>query len=75
MNPDEAKWKRRFQLFLLVRLAGAAIVFLGVAIALTNLVRPGGWPAVGLTIAACGLIDVIFAPKLLKKQWELEDRQ
>jgi hypothetical protein len=71
---DDALWKRRFLVFALVRLAGLATVFLGVAIALTDLVRDGGWPTVGLIVAILGLIDAVFAPRLLKIQWEREDR-
>ncbi len=75
MTADEAKWRRRFFIFMAVRLAGAAIVFLGIAIAFGDLIRDGGWRTGGMIIAAMGLIDVLFAPRLLKKQWEIEDRQ
>jgi membrane protein implicated in regulation of membrane protease activity len=71
---DEALWKRRFLVFALVRLAGLATIFFGVAIAYSSLLREGGWPAVGLIVAIMGLIDAVFAPRLLKKQWEREDR-
>lgn len=72
---DEAVWKRRFHIFALVRLAGLATFFLGIAIAYTGLVRPGGWPTVGLIVAILGMIDAVIAPRLLKKQWEREDAQ
>ena len=71
---DEALWKRRFHVFALVRLAGLATIFLGIAIAYTGLVHQGGWPAVGLIVAIMGMIDAVFAPRILKKQWEREDR-
>ena len=71
---DDAVWKRRFQIFALVRLAGLATIFLGVAIAYTGLLREGGWPSVGLIVAIMGLVDAVFAPRILKKQWEREDR-
>lgn len=71
---DEALWKRRFQMFALLRLAGLATIFLGVAIAYTGLLREGGWPSVGLIVAIMGLVDAVFAPRILKKQWEREDR-
>ena len=71
---DEAKWKRRFHIFALVRLAGLATFFLGSAIAYTDLVREGGWLAVGFIIAVMGMIDAVFAPRILRKQWEREDR-
>jgi len=72
---DEALWKRRFLVFALVRLAGLATIFLGIAIAYSNVLREGGWPAVGLIVAIMGLIDAVFAPRLLRKQWEREDAQ
>ena len=72
---DEALWKRRFLIFTLVRLAGLATFFLGIAIAYTGVVREGGWPTVGLIVAVMGLIDAVFAPLILKKQWEREDRE
>ena len=67
---DEALWKKRFLLFTLVRLAGLAIFFLGLAIAFGDLVREGGWPAVGGPLAVVGLLDAVFSPKIMKKIWE-----
>ena len=67
---DEAVWKRRFLVFTLVRLAGLAIFFLGIAIMFGDLVRVGGWPAVGAPIAVIGLIDAVFSAKIMKKIWE-----
>ena len=70
---DDALWKRRFLIFMLVRLFGLAMFFLGVAIAYTGLVRDGGWPALGAIIAIMGAIDAVFAPRILKRQWDRED--
>ncbi len=70
MADDEALWRRRFLIFMLVRLFGLAVFFLGVAIAFSDLVREGGWPAVGGIIAIMGAIDAVFAPRMLKKVWE-----
>ena len=67
---DEALWKRRFLIFTLVRLAGLAIFFVGVAITFSDWLREGGWPAVGVPIAIIGLIDSVFSPRILKKIWE-----
>ncbi len=72
---DEELWKRRFQLFVLVRLAGIATILLGIAIGYSDLVREGGWPAVGLVVAIMGAIDAVFAPRLLKKLWDQQDRE
>ena len=72
---DEEIWKRRFLLFSVIRLFGLAMIGLGVAIAYSDLVREGGWPLVGGLIAIAGVIDAVFAPRLLKKAWEEQDRQ
>ena len=71
---DEELWRRRFMVFTLVRLAGLAMVVLGMWIALSDLVRPGGWPLVGAIIGIMGAVDAVFAPRLLKKAWEQQDR-
>ena len=72
---DDELWKRRFHVFALVRMTGLLVFFLGVAIAFSDLVREGGWPLVGGIIAIMGVIDAVFAPKLLRKHWEQTDRQ
>ena len=69
---DEELWRKRFQVFALVRLFGVATFLLGVAIAYSDLVRPGGWPLLGGILAICGVIDAVFAPKLLRRFWDQE---
>lgn len=71
---DEDIWKRRFFLYMGVRLSGLAIFLLGIAVAYTGLIRPGGWPQVGAILAIVGVIDAVFAPKLMKKAWDRQDR-
>jgi membrane protein implicated in regulation of membrane protease activity len=73
MDEDEV-WRKRLLIYTLVRLGGLAIFFLGVAIFYTNLVRPGGWPQVGAVVAILGVIDAFFAPRLLKRAWDRQDR-
>ena len=72
---DEALWQRRFQIFMAVRLVGTLTFLAGVAIAYSDIVREGGWPALGAIIAILGAIDAVFAPRLLKRHWEREDRE
>jgi hypothetical protein len=72
---DDALWRRRLLAYSAVRLGGLAIFFLGIAIIYTDLVREGGWPQVGAIIAIMGVIDALFAPRLLKKAWDERDRQ
>ena len=70
---DEELWRRRFRIFMLVRLAGLAVFLLGTAIAFSDLLKEGGWPLPGAIIAIMGLIDAVFAPRILRKVWEQED--
>ena len=72
---DEAIWRKRLLAYTAVRLGGLAIFFLGIAIIYTDLVRKGGWPQVGAIIAILGVIDATFAPRILKKAWDEQDRQ
>lgn len=72
---DEDIYRKRLLLYSLVRLGGIAIFFLGLAIIYTNLVREGGWPQVGAVVAILGVIDAFFAPRLLKRAWDEQDRR
>ena len=72
---DEDVARQRLLIYSLVRFGGLLIFFLGIAIMYTNLVRPGGWPQVGAIVAILGAIDALFAPRLLKRQWDREDRE
>ena len=71
---DEDVWRKRLLIYSLARLGGLAIFFLGVAIAFTGLARPGGWPQLGAIVAIMGVIDAMFAPRLLKRAWDEQDR-
>ena len=71
---DEELWRKRFQLFMAIRLFGLLTFLLGLAIAFTNLVRPGGWPLLGGILVAIGAIDAVVAPRILKKSWERLDK-
>ena len=74
-QPNDDIWRKRFQLFMLVRLFGVGTFLLGIAIAYTDLVRDGGWPSVGGLVSILGAIDAVFAPRMLKKLWEQQDSQ
>lgn len=67
---DEELWKKRFQLFMAVRLIGVLTFLAGVAIAFTDLVQPGGSRMLGSIIAIAGALDAVIAPRLIKKSWE-----
>lgn len=71
---DEEIWRKRFHLFAGIRLFGVLTFLAGVAIAFTDLIRPGGWPLVGGILAIFGAIDAVVAPRILKKGWERADK-
>ena len=75
MNGDDNLWRRRLIIYSAVRFAGLAIFFLGIAIIYTDLVRAGGWPRLGAIVAIMGAIDALFAPRLLKRAWDQQDKQ
>jgi hypothetical protein len=72
---DDETARRRLILYSLVRVGGLAIFLLGIAVFYTDLARPGGWPQLGAIIAIMGVIDAMFAPRLLKKAWDERDRR
>jgi hypothetical protein len=74
MNENDAIWRKRLLLYSLVRFGGLAIFFFGIAVMYTNVLRHGGWPQLGAIIAIMGVIDALFAPRLLKKAWDEQDR-
>lgn len=71
---DDRLWKKRFQLFLAIRLVGLATFIIGVAIAFSDLLRPGGWKLLGGLLAVMGAIDAVVAPRLLKRGWDRQDK-
>jgi len=71
---DEALWRKRFHLFLAVRLFGLVTFLAGLAIAFSDLVRPGGSKLLGGVLVVVGVLDAVIAPRLLKKSWERQDR-
>jgi hypothetical protein len=71
---NDEMWRKRFQLFMFVRLIGVATLLLGIAIAYGDVLRPGGWPLVGGLLTTAGAIDAVFAPRLLKKMWQQRDQ-
>ena len=69
MSDDEV-WKRRFQLFAAVRILGLAVFLLGIAIAFSDLVRPGGWKLLGGILAIVGALDAVIIPRILNRGWK-----
>jgi hypothetical protein len=62
---EEELGKKRFQLFLVIRLFGLALILLGTAIAFTDLLKPGGWPFLGGVLAITGVLDALYASRMV----------
>lgn len=66
---DEQLWKRRFMLFMLVRLSGVFLIAFGMAVAFSDIVAPGGWRIGGALLIALGTVEAAIGPVLLRKAW------
>lgn len=71
---DEDTARRRLLIYTLIRFGGLVILFLGIAVMYTRLLRPGGWPQAGAIVAIAGVIVSLLAPRLIKKRWDVQDR-
>lgn len=69
MTEDQAE-NKRFKLFAVVRLFGVGLFLLGTAIAFTDLLKPGGWPLVGGVVAITGVLDAVFASRVVRRATE-----
>ncbi|MEO6114016.1 MAG: hypothetical protein ABIP07_06185 [Sphingomicrobium sp.] len=66
---DEAEWKKRFLVFSILRISGLALFLLGIGIAFTDLLKPGGWPLLGGILAIVGALEAVLIGRILKKAW------
>lgn len=66
---DDAEWKRRFLVFSALRIGGLALFLLGIAIAFSDLLKPGGWPLLGGILAILGAVEAVLIGRILKKAW------
>ncbi|HTK58092.1 MAG TPA: hypothetical protein VL336_03840 [Sphingomicrobium sp.] len=71
---DDELWKRRFRIFLAIRLVGLVTFLAGIAIAFSDLLQPGGNKLLGGLLAVMGALDAMIAPRILKRGWERKDR-
>ncbi len=66
---EDDKWKRRFLLFMMVRVCGLLLIGFGMTIAFTALVRPGGLRVGGAILVAIGTVVLALGPLWLRKSW------
>ena len=65
MTAEEAK--RQFIIFAILRVGGLILFLLGIAIAFTDLLRPGGWKLLGGILVIVGAIEPVISPRLVKR--------
>jgi len=65
MTDEDAK--RQFIIFAILRIGGVLLFLLGVAIAFTDLLRPGGWRLLGGILVIVGTIEAVISPRLVKR--------
>jgi hypothetical protein len=70
---DDDLWRRRFYVYMGLRLLGVIVFLAGFALAFSDWVRPGGWPAVGAIVIILGVFGGVAAPRLLRKRWRDRD--
>ena len=71
MTDDEAK--RQFIIFTILRVGGLALFLLGIAIAFTDLLKPGGWKLLGGILVIVGAIEAVISPRLVKSSMNRTD--
>ena len=71
MNDDDV-WRKRFQLFAILRIVGIAFFLFGIAVAFTDLLKPGGWPLLGGLLAIIGALEAVLISRVLKRTWKGE---
>jgi membrane protein implicated in regulation of membrane protease activity len=55
---------------------GGLLLFLaGIAIAFTDLLRPGGWKLLGGILAIVGAIEAVISPRLVKRTMARTDEK
>lgn len=63
----DERGKRDFLIFSLLRISGALIFILGVAVTYSDLVAEGGQPWLGIPLAMAGLSEALLAPRIVRR--------
>jgi hypothetical protein len=73
MTDEEAK--RQFIIFAILRVGGLVLFLLGIAIAFTDLLKPGGWKLLGGILVIVGTIEAVISPRLVKRSMARPDEK
>ncbi|TVV70132.1 hypothetical protein [Sphingomonas solaris] len=74
LSPDERDRlaRVRFTIISAARASGLVLMIFGLWIWLGDLVRAGGWMALGLPLFAIGLFESLVLPQILVSRWRSE---
>ena len=67
--------KRQFIIFTILRVGGLVLFLLGIAIAFTDLLKPGGWRLLGGILVIVGAIEAVVSPRLVKRSMARTDER
>lgn len=72
-DPAEDQARARFFALSATRFGGVGLVMLGMAVWLGDLLRPGGWPTVGIPLFLLGVAGTLLLPRYLARRWRTPD--
>lgn len=75
MTPEEEREeiaKLRWQVIQLCRISGILVMVLGMWIWAGDILREGGWMALGMPIFVVGFFFALWLPVLLARRWKSE---
>ncbi|MBA3666365.1 MAG: hypothetical protein H0W65_01400 [Sphingomonas sp.] len=64
---DEERARQEFKAFTAIRLMGLALFLGGIAIAFSDILKPGGWPLLGGILAITGALEAVFATHVRRR--------
>ena len=71
----EEEVKRQFTVFAILRVGGLLLFLAGIAIAFTDLLKPGGWKLLGGILVIVGAIEAVISPRLVNRTMARTDEK
>ena len=61
--------RTRFTILSAMRASGALLVILGLWIGYGDILRPDGWPMLGVPLFLLGVAESLIVPRILARRW------
>lgn len=77
MSPEDRERlaKSRWQTIQLLRFTGIVVMILGMWIWAGDILRIGGWPALGMPLFALGAVEALLLPIYFARRWKSPPEQ